>query len=546
MIGKELVLKFFKENLGLTILFIIITTLSFPVEAIGIPKLYGEMFSDIKNYNYIKKVIIAVILLYLFVQVFYSIKNLLYSKIIPRYLEFTRKTLFKKIIENYETEYQDIKLGKNIALLFDLTRDLKNIVGFFIDRTLPLFITVIFVFLYFTYLDWNLGLLIAILFIGFGLLFYYLSVKVVNISAVREAAYLEMTEKVHDSFDNLMNIYLNNEKDNEIDKSDSVHDVHTKLYQKQIKMFNVMQTSLSFYSVFFFIAIIGFSFYKFRKGIYNTKNFISIALILIYFLGFLLSLSREVPDQLLNLGIVKCSQTFLEDILKGKSKTFIDLKKLDGNIEFKNLTFQYNKEGKKLFNNFNLVINKGQKVAIIGSSGSGKTTLMKLLLKLHNPTNGQITIGGVNINKINPSLLRKDVNYINQRTGLFSNSVLNNIKYGNDITDKQIITLLQKYELDQVFSQLRRGVYTDVGVQGKNVSLGMQKVIMNVRGLLKKGKIVILDEPLAGLDAKTRVKMIKFIKDICEGKTLIVITHDKEIIPIMDKVINLNNRFTKT
>jgi len=545
MIEKELVLKFFRENLGFTILFIIITTLSFPVEAIGIPSLFGEMFNDIKNLNFVKKVIIAVILLYLFVQVFYSIKNVLYSKIIPKYLEFTRKTLFKKIIENYETEYQDIKLGKNIALLFDLTRDLKNVVGFFLDRTLPLLITVIFVSFYFTYLDWNLGLIIAVLFVGFGLLFYYLARKVVMISAVREAAYLEMTEKIHDSFDNLMNIYLNNEKDSEIKKSDSVHDIHTKLYRKQINTYNVMQTSLSFYSVIFFAIIIGFAFYKFKKGWYSTKTFISVSLILTFFLGFLLSLSREVPDELLNLGIIKCSESFLEDILKGKTNAFLDLKSLDGDVVFKNLTFQYNQEGKKIFNNFNLTVKKGHKVAVIGSSGSGKTTLMKLLLKLHHPTSGQILVGGVDVAKIKPSLLRQDINYINQRTGLFSETVLNNIKYGNNITDKQVIELLKKYGLDQVFGQLKKGVYTDVGVQGKNVSLGMQKVIMNVRGLLKKGKIVVLDEPLAGLDAQTRVKMINFIKDICHGKTLIVITHDKEIIPIMDKVIDLNSRFTK-
>ena len=545
MIEKELVLKFFRENLGFTILFILITTLSFPVEAIGIPTLFGEMFTDIKNLSYVKKVIIAVILLYLFVQVFYSIKNVLYSRLIPKYLEYTRKTLFKKIIENYETDYQDIKLGKNIALLFDLTRDLKNVVGFFLDRALPLLITVIFVFFYFIYLDWKIGLLIAVLFIGFALLFYYLAKKVVLISAVREAAYLEMTEKIHDSFDNLMNIYLNNEKDTEIKKSDSVHDIHTKLYQKQVNTYNVMQTSLSFYSVIFFAVIIGFAFYKFKKGWYSTKTFISVALILTYFLGFLLSLSREVPDELLDLGIIKCSESFLEDILKGKTNAFLELKSLNGDVVFKNLTFQYNQEGKKIFNNFNLTVKKGQKVAIIGSSGSGKTTLMKLLLKLHHPTSGQILVGGVDVAKIKPSLLRQDINYINQRTGLFSETVLNNIKYGNNITDKQVIELLKKYELDQVFGQLKKGVYTDVGVQGKNVSLGMQKVIMNVRGLLKKGKIVVLDEPLAGLDAKTRIKMIKFIKDICHGKTLIVITHDKEIIPIMDKVIDLNTRFTK-
>ena len=99
--------------------------------------------------------------------------------------------------------------------------------------------------------------------------------------------------------------------------------------------------------------------------------------------------------------------------------------------------------------------------------------------------------------------------------------------------------VLQKYKLDSVYSKLREGVYTNAGVHGGNLSLGMQKVTILLRGLFRKSKIVVLDEPLAGLDANTRVKIMNLIKDRCQNKTLIVITHDKEIIPYMDRVENL-------
>jgi ABC-type transport system involved in cytochrome bd biosynthesis fused ATPase/permease subunit len=80
---------------------------------------------------------------------------------------------------------------------------------------------------------------------------------------------------------------------------------------------------------------------------------------------------------------------------------------------------------------------------------------------------------------------------------------------------------------------------SDVGNQGKSMSGGMQKIIMNVRGILKPGNVIVFDEPLAGLDAVSRKKMIKMIDEMTKGKTLIVITHDKEIVGIMNKVINL-------
>jgi ABC-type multidrug transport system fused ATPase/permease subunit len=195
---------------------------------------------------------------------------------------------------------------------------------------------------------------------------------------------------------------------------------------------------------------------------------------------------------------------------------------------------------KNIFTDFSFKIEKGKKVAILGSSGSGKTTLVKLMLRLHAIQKGNIYINGIPIERINPEDLRGAVNYVNQRTGLFQGSVIENMKYGNSNGEKELLGILEKYGLVDNFKALKKGVYSDVGVNGKEVSLGMQKIIMNVRGILKKGEIIVFDEPLAGLDSKTREKMISMIDDLVKGKTMVVITHDKEILRIMDKSIDLN------
>jgi ABC-type transport system involved in cytochrome bd biosynthesis fused ATPase/permease subunit len=120
------------------------------------------------------------------------------------------------------------------------------------------------------------------------------------------------------------------------------------------------------------------------------------------------------------------------------------------------------------------------------------------------------------------------------------------MKYGNTIDDKKLIGLVKKYGLNVNFQSLELGLMSDVGNQGKSMSGGMQKIIMNVRGILKKGNVIVFDEPLAGLDAITRVKMIKMIDDMTKNKTLIVITHDREILGIMNKTINLHDMKKKT
>ena len=115
------------------------------------------------------------------------------------------------------------------------------------------------------------------------------------------------------------------------------------------------------------------------------------------------------------------------------------------------------------------------------------------------------------------------------------------MKYGNEVDENEIISKLKKYNLDEVFSDLPDGIKGNAGLHGGNLSGGMQKVTILIRGILKKGNIVILDEPLAGLDQETINKVIRFILQETSGKTLIVITHDKAIIPHLNNIININD-----
>ena len=166
---------------------------------------------------------------------------------------------------------------------------------------------------------------------------------------------------------------------------------------------------------------------------------------------------------------------------------------------------------------------------------------------MYRPSRGTLRIDGHRIQTIDTQHLRKHVVYINQRTQMFNTSILKNIQYGNKVSAKEVGELLKRYELDAVYAKLPEGVYTNAGVNGGSLSLGMQKVTMLMRGLLRDGTVVVLDEPLAGLDATTRVKVMRLIKDRCAGKTTLVITHDKEIIPYMDRTVNISeiNRAAK-
>jgi ABC-type multidrug transport system fused ATPase/permease subunit len=560
MIYKELFTDFFKENKIILILFIVITLLTFPVESIVIPQFYGNLYSSItenknaKRLREIGKIIMLIIGVWLIIQAFYYIKNLMISRILPKYLVFMRKKMFVKVLENNEIDYKDMKITKNISRIFDLSNDIKDFSYYVLSYLLPLLMTVVLVTIYLFVLDWKIGLVSLISLVCFFIVCYFYGRKIVDVSSKTQHIFLEMTNVFHDSFENLMNIYLNNEKKSEEMKIQKYLDTYFIEYNNQMNLISFMSIITSIMSVTIFAIIIGMSFWNYKKNIISGKKFITVSLIIIYFMSFLINLGTWTAPELLRLGIIKNSMPFLKSIFVKTERNYVKNPDLNGDIIFDKITYAYRSNdgevsiaeesgggaNKNIFTNFSFKIEKGKKIAILGTSGSGKTTLVKLILRLHPIQKGNIFINGIPIDKINPEDLRNSINYINQRTGLFQGSVLNNMKYGNDISDKELLGLLQKYGLMNNFSALKKSVYSNVGVLGKEVSLGMQKIIMNVRGILKKGNIIMFDEPLAGLDSRTREKMILMINDLCKGKTLIVITHDKEILRIMDKVIDLN------
>jgi ABC-type multidrug transport system fused ATPase/permease subunit len=563
MIYKELFTDFFKQNKAMLILFVVITLLTFPVESIVIPQFYGNLYSSItenknaKRLRQIGRIIMLIIGVWLVIQAFYYIKNMMISRIIPRYLVFLRKKMFIKILENNETDYKDIKITKNISRIFDLSNEIKDVIYYVMSYLLPLLMTVILVIGYLFFIDWRIGLVTFISLAGFFMFFYFYGQKIVEVSAKTQYIFLEMTNIFNDSFENLMNIYLNNQKKSEEMKLQKYLDDYFEKYNRQMSMISNMTVITSLISVTIFAIVIGMSFRNYSKGVISGKKFITVSLIIIYFMSFLINIGTWSSPELLRLGIIRNSMPFLRSIFVKTERNYVKNPDLNGDIVFDKITYSYRKndgevniveeegrggEGgnKNIFTDFSFKIEKGKKVAILGTSGSGKTTLIKLMLRLHAIQKGNIYINGIPIEMINPEDLRSAVNYVNQRTGLFQGSVIENMKYGNNTGEKELLALLEKYRLVDNFRALKKGVYSDVGVNGKEVSLGMQKIIMNVRGILKKGEIIVFDEPLAGLDSKTREKMIGMINDLVKGKTLVVITHDKEILRIMDKAIDLN------
>lgn len=215
---------------------------------------------------------------------------------------------------------------------------------------------------------------------------------------------------------------------------------------------------------------------------------------------------------------------------------------LKGSIEFKNVSFTYAHTGVQAIKNFNLNINKGEKIALIGKTGSGKTTLAQLLLNMYQLNSGTILYDGVDLEKINNDDLRNQISYVPQDVFLFSDSVKNNISFGVEKADMETIKKAAvQASIHHEIEKFEKGYETLVGERGVTLSGGQKQRISIARALIKQPKMVIFDDCLSAVDAKTENEVIGNLYTYLQDKTAIIITHRIFSLFDFDKIIVLDD-----
>lgn len=214
---------------------------------------------------------------------------------------------------------------------------------------------------------------------------------------------------------------------------------------------------------------------------------------------------------------------------------------LRGNISFANVDFTYPHTGINAIKNFSLQINKGEKVAIVGRTGSGKSTIAQLLLHMYNPQQGIIAYDGVPINKIDLQHLREQISYVPQDVFLFSESVSNNIRFGmQDATQEQIVTAATQASVHSEIERFAAQYNTMIGERGVTLSGGQKQRISIARALIKNPQVVVFDDCLSAVDARTEKEIIENLYRYLENKTAIIITHRIFSLFQFDKIVVLD------
>ncbi len=216
--------------------------------------------------------------------------------------------------------------------------------------------------------------------------------------------------------------------------------------------------------------------------------------------------------------------------------------KLQGNIQFDNVNFTYPHTGIYAIKDFSLEIKKGEKIAIIGKTGCGKSTIAQLMLRMYDVQGGSIAFDGINIKEIKKNCTRSQISYVPQDVFLFSDTVKNNIRFGEkSATDEEVFEAAKQASIFNEINNFDEKFETMVGERGVTLSGGQKQRISIARALIKKPEIVLFDDCLSAVDARTENEVIGNLYNYLKDKTAVIITHRIFSLFKFDKIIVMDD-----
>lgn len=217
----------------------------------------------------------------------------------------------------------------------------------------------------------------------------------------------------------------------------------------------------------------------------------------------------------------------------------VELDRVEGNIEFRHLTFNYPGHDKQVLKDINFIVKAGQTVALVGRSGSGKTTISSLLPRFYEVEQGEILLDGINTKDCTLDSLRRQIAVVSQHVVLFNDTIANNIAYGfqGELSKERLLEVAEKSHVMEFAGQMPKGLDTEIGENGVTLSGGQRQRIAIARALLRQSPVLVLDEATSALDTESERKIQAALDELLKNRTNLVIAHRLSTIENADLIL---------
>lgn len=381
---------------------------------------------------------------------------------------------------------------------------------------------------------WN-----TLMYLSFGIFYYLVTPALKNIRDKTNECYNIVSNKIFGIVINydLIKAYNNDEYEyKRLNKSLKDYEDSSLYFDAALSFSKYGQSILVFvcYSVAVFVALYGLGFER-------LANYEAISLygkIFMTTIGKFESIGKNIPyfiEQSAVFEYTCLDDCDVEDLRNSELKT-----NFKDNIEFRD--FSLTIDGSVLLRDVNFMVNKGEKVAIVGKNGCGKSSILKTLLRFVD-YEGKVLIDGNDTQDMSTTSQRSMMAYIPQNPHIIEGTVLENIKYGNkEIRNEVLIDLCRSYKTHYIFKHFENGYSTNVGESGKFLSGGQKQQVSFMRAIVKDSDLYLVDEPTSNLDNKAEADMLNLIFNNMKEKTVLVILHNPKYLSMFDKILGIHNR----
>ncbi|MGJ8620506.1 MAG: ABC transporter ATP-binding protein [Methylophilaceae bacterium] len=442
--------------------------------------------------------------------------------------------------------YQDEFAGRVSAKVMQTALAVRDV--WFIVSEIMVFVTIYFATM--VAIVGNFNPLIIIPFLTWLALYatalYYFVPKLSKVSQQQADARSLMTGRITDAYTNISTVKLFSHAGREADYAQGAMTEFLGTVHKQMRLVSSIETINHLLNMILIITSGGFGLWLWTKGQMSVGGVAAIAAMCLRLNGISHWVMWELTSLYEQIGTVQDGINTLAMRHSIVDRADAELLQVtQGHVQFHQVTFAY-PEQKQVLKNFQLDIQPGEKVGLVGRSGAGKSTVVNLLLRFYEVQRGEILIDGQNILAVTQNSLREKIGMVTQDTSLLHRSVRDNILYGRpDASEADMIAAAKRAEAHEFILQLRdskgrEGYDAHVGERGVKLSGGQRQRIAIARVMLKDAPILLLDEATSALDSEVEAVIQESLYNLMQGKTVVAIAHRLSTIAAMDRLIVLD------